>query len=219
MPIKENDFVEIEYTGRLKESNAIFDTTDEKLAKDSGVFDENTEYGPVIVCVGKGQVLKGIDAALVGKEAGSFKVELKPENAFGNKDGKMIQLLPANKFRKQGIQQMPGLQVNIDGILGTIKTVSGGRIMVDFNHPLAGRALNYEIKANRAVEDDAEKVKAMLKMQFGLKAESVNVEAGKASVEVKSEIRKEIQKSMIEKVKEAVKNVKEVEFSTVKVKK
>ena len=38
--IKEHDFVEIEYTGRIKEDNSIFDTTEEKIAKDEGLFEK-----------------------------------------------------------------------------------------------------------------------------------------------------------------------------------
>ena len=60
MAIKKNDFVEIEYTGRLKEENIIFDTTSEKTAKESNMLNENTDYGPVTVCIGHEQVLRGI---------------------------------------------------------------------------------------------------------------------------------------------------------------
>ena len=46
--VKKHDFVEIEYTGRVKEGNAIFDTTEEKVAKENGI-DKNADYSPVII--------------------------------------------------------------------------------------------------------------------------------------------------------------------------
>jgi len=214
MTIKENDFVELEYTGRLKEGNIIFDTTNGKIAKENNFFDKNTDYGTVIVCVGEEQVLKGIDDALIGKGPGQFKVELKPENAFGNKDAKLIQLIPTNKFRQQKIQPMPGLQVNIDGVFGIIKTVSGGRTLVDFNHPLAGKELVYDVKINRMVDDNGEKIKAFLKLAFGIKDCEVKIEEGDAKVTVKNELSQKMKNEISKKITELIKTVKKAEFMT-----
>ena len=59
--IQKNDFIEIEYTGKTKDEGIIFDTTDEKLAKEQGFLQENAAYGPVIICVGQNQVISGLD--------------------------------------------------------------------------------------------------------------------------------------------------------------
>ena len=156
--IKKYDFVEIEYTGKMKEDNIIFDTTDEKVAKENNLHTHN-DFGPVIICVGEEQVLKGIDKNIEGKEIGKeHDVEIKPEDAFGNKNAKLIQLIPTNKFKQQNLHPMPGLQVNINGMVGIIKTVSGGRTLVDFNHPLAGKNLQYKIKIHKKITDDKEKL-------------------------------------------------------------
>lgn len=214
MAIKRNDFVELEYTGRFKEDNSIFDTTDKKIAKENNLFNENASYGPIIVCVGQEQALKGIDDALIGRDSGEFKVGLKPENAFGNKDAKLIQLVPTSKFKQQKIQPMPGLQVNVDGIFGVIKTVSGGRTLVDFNHPLAGKELSYDIKVNRIVDDDGEKVKAFLKLAFGIKDCKVEIKEGNAEIAVKSELNEKTREEISKKITGLVKTVKKVEFMT-----
>lgn len=212
MTIKNNDFAEIEYTGRLKEDNTIFDTTDEKIAKEGNLFNENADYGPVVVCVGQQHVLKGIDNALVGKELGKFKIELKPEQAFGKKDAKLIQLIPTSKFKHQKIQPMPGLQVNIDGVFGIIKTVSGGRTLVDFNHPLAGRELSYDVKINKMVNDDKEKVKAYLKLTFGIKDCEVKIEEGNAKIEIKTELNEKVKEEINKKITELIQTIKKTEF-------
>ena len=158
--------------------------------------------------------MKGIDDALIGKGPGQFKVELKPENAFGNKDAKLIQLIPTNKFRQQKIQPMPGLQVNIDGVFGIIKTVSGGRTLVDFNHPLAGKELVYDVKINRMVDDNGEKIKAFLKLAFGIKDCEVKIEEGDAKVTVKNELSQKMKNEISKKITELIKTVKKAEFMT-----
>src|SRR3989338_8055971 len=156
--ISKKDFIEIEYTGRIKEDNSIFDTTDRKVAKENNMKSRE-EFGPVIVCVGENQVLKGLDISLEGKEAGAeYDVAINPKDAFGSKNPKLIQMIPTSKFIQQKIQPMPGLQLNIDGIVGTVKTVGGGRALIDFNHPLAGKELSYKVKINKKVTDPKEQL-------------------------------------------------------------
>ena len=52
MAFKEGDFIEIEYTGSIKESGIVFDTTSMDLAKKSNLYEINKTYGPIIVCLG-----------------------------------------------------------------------------------------------------------------------------------------------------------------------
>ena len=150
--IKKNDFVEVDFTGRIKETGEVFDTTVKKVAEDNDLTDK-AEYKPVIVCVNQGHIFKKIENSLIGKEAGrKYKVELKPEEAFGKKNAKMITLVPTSVFRKQKINPVPGLGVNINNQFGVIRTVTGGRCMVDFNHPLSGKELSYNIKARKIIK-------------------------------------------------------------------
>ncbi len=215
-PIKKKDFVEIEYTGKLKEENIVFDTTDEKVAKEHNLSD-NVDYGPVIICVGEEQVLKGLDKSLEGKEIGKeYDVDIKPEDAFGKKNAKLIQLIPTSKFKEQKVQPMPGMQVNIDGMLGIIKTVSGGRTLVDFNNPLAGKELLYKIKINKKITDDKEKLSGYLKLSLGTKDIEVKIENNNAKISLKKEIPKELQEKLSKKITEIISNIKKVEFTIAK---
>lgn len=200
MPIKANDFVEIEYTGRLKEDNLIFDTTDEKIAKEHELPRSN--YGPVVVIIGQGQLLKGLEEQIIGKEPGKYKIELPPEKAFGKKNAKLIQLVPTKKFTEQKIQPVPGLQLNIDGMICTVRQVTGGRVMVDFNHPLAGRDVIYEINVKAVVSDKKEQLKAVFAMLLNAHPEKLEVEGTKAKVELKMALPKEILPELQKKVKE-----------------
>ena len=211
--VKQKDFVELEYTGKIKNSGEIFDTTDKKIAEDNDVLQEEHEYKPIIVCVGENQIIKGLDNALAGKEKGkSYTIEVKAEDAYGKKDAKMIQLIPTNKFIKENIQPMPGLQVNIDGMLGFVKTVSGGRTMVDFNHPLSSKDLTYEIKISRIIEDDKEKISSYFDI-MNAKDIEVSIENSKAEVKIKQEMPKEIKEPIEKKLKELIPSLQSVTIS------
>lgn len=181
MPFKKGDFVELEYTGKVKETGQVFDTTDEKLAKEAGVFNERAEYKPIVICIGENHILKGIDEFLVGKDVGEHKVDLPAELAFGKKNPEFIRMIPVNKFTEHKINPVPGLNVNVDGAVGVVKTVSGGRCIVDFNHPLASQEVSYELKVNKVVTDKQVQLDALVKLILGVQAK-VEVKEKKGTI-------------------------------------
>ena len=212
--VEKHDFVEIEYTAKIKEDNTVFDTTEEKIAKENGLYDKNSDYSPVVICIGENNILKGLEEQIIGKETGKeYKFEIFSENAFGRRNAKLIQLIPASKFREQNIQPMPGLQLNIDGMFGVVKTVSGGRCMVDFNHPLAGKDLVYNVKINRVVEDNKEKIKSLLKMHFHIKDAVIEVQEGSADIKTKQSVPREAQEEFRKIVEHTIPNIKNVDFT------
>ena len=209
--IEKNDFVQIEYTGRLKETNQVFDTTSKEVAEKESIYNPNITYGSIIICVGQHQVLPGIDHALIGKkENDNFAVELIPEMAFGKKDSKLIRLVPAHIFRKPRIMPFVGLEVEIDRQRGIVRTVSGGRILVDFNHPLAGKELKYEVKVHKKIVDKEQKLKSLLSITFGIKEPKVTFTNDKAEVEMT--LPAEISKMLAEKIVQLIPELKTIEF-------
>ena len=157
MALKEGDFVEIEYIGKIQGSDVILDTT--SLEKD--------KKGTIIVCLGHKSILKSLEDKLVGKEVGKdYKIDLNYDEAFGKKDPSLIKIIPTKVFIEKKVNPMPGLQVNIDGTIATIRSVSGGRCVVDFNHPLAGRNLTYDVKIIKYINDLKEKVSGIIKLDF-----------------------------------------------------
>lgn len=210
--LKKGDFAEIVFTGRIKESGKAFDTNDKEAAKKEGLFSENSRYDPIAVCIGEGDVVAGLDEALEGKETGKeFKVEVPAEKAFGKKDGKMYKLVPASVFKGE-MQPVPGMPVQFqNGASGVVKTVSGGRILVDFNHPLAGKDLVYDCKIVKHITDDAEKLKGFLKYYLGTEP-AVEVHEGKAVIKAKPEVPEPIQKALIDKAKSRIPGLKEIVF-------
>jgi FKBP-type peptidyl-prolyl cis-trans isomerase SlyD len=149
-------------------------------------------------------VLKGLDEFIIGKEIGSYTVEVKPEDAFGKKDAKLVQLIPAKKFSEHDIKPVPGLTVNVDGMIGLIKTVSGGRILVDFNHPLSGKELVYDIKVERIVTDVKEQVQSLLDLILSVRKDDAKIEIkdSEFSIKVKKKFPDEVLKKMADKIKE-----------------
>jgi len=194
--LKENDFIEMDYVARIKD-NGIFDLTKEDVAKENKIHDPNTKYKPVIICIGKGDVIKGLDKFLIGKEVGkNYTVEISPEEGFGKKDQKLIKLVPTREFTKQNIKPMPGMHLNMGGVMGKIISVTGGRTLVDFNNPLSGRDLVYEIEIKRKVEDKKEQLQGFLDVvmkdcKCEVKDEEVIV-TGKIDGEIKDKLEKEI---------------------------
>ncbi|HLD87674.1 MAG TPA: FKBP-type peptidyl-prolyl cis-trans isomerase [Candidatus Nanoarchaeia archaeon] len=210
--IKKNDFIELEYTGSLKGENAIFDTTKEDVARAHNVLRQNQKYGPLVVCVGEHFLLKGLDEFLVGKEIGvEYSVDLAADEAFGKKNAKLIQMIPLSKFSQSQVRPSPGLSINVDGNIGSVKTVSGGRVMVDFNHPLAGRDLSYQFKALSIVTDEKRQVDAYLK-HLGLDELKSKTENGTITLSMHSKINEAIEKEFEKKIKAVIPSIKEVKF-------
>jgi FKBP-type peptidyl-prolyl cis-trans isomerase 2 len=110
--------------------------------------------------------LKGIDDFLIGKEVGNHIIELSPENAFGPRIPELIQMVPIKLFREQNLNPAVGAVFNFDGRVAKVLSNSSGRVMVDFNHPLAGKNVIYEVNVLRKVEDLNEKIKSFLNFLF-----------------------------------------------------
>lgn len=159
--IKKGEFIELDYTGKTKDEGVVFDTTIKAIADEADLGVQKA-FKPIIACAGEGHLLPGLDRQIVGKTIGKHTIEVSAEEGFGKKDGKLLQLIPRKIFKEQNIQPMPGLEINVDNQVGIIRTVSGGRIIVDFNHPLSSKELVYDVDVKRIITDQTEKIRAML---------------------------------------------------------
>jgi peptidylprolyl isomerase len=111
---------------------------------------------------------------------------------------------------------MPGMQINIDNTIGIVKTVSGGRTLVDFNHPLAGKDLFYKVKINKKITDDKEKLSSYIKLSLGIKDFNLEINENNAKIGLKIEIPKEAEEKLREKITGLIPSIKKVELSFVK---
>jgi len=213
MKTKEKDFIEMDYVGTIKETQEIFDLTLEKEAKNLNVYNPKGEYNPLIICLGKKDVVQGLDEQLIGKEINKeYTIEVPSEKAFGKKNPKLMKIVSTNLFRKQKINPVPGLQVNLGTMIGTIRTVTGGRTIIDLNHPLAGKTLIYKITINKIITDDKEKLEGFLKLYLSLKEVDISLNEGTAAIN--KEIPKEIVENLEKEIKERIPTIKHIKFKT-----
>jgi FKBP-type peptidyl-prolyl cis-trans isomerase 2 len=171
--VNNGDFILVEMTGKSVETGEVFDTTNEELAKEKGLYREDRVYGPRLVVVNDGWVLKGLDKKLRGiKPVELTNIEISPVDAFGERDVTNIQLIPFRILRSKGINPVIGTEVEVDGKTAVIRSIAAGRVQVDYNHPLAGRNIIYEVKVNKIIEDEREKLNALISRRFtGIEAD------------------------------------------------
>jgi FKBP-type peptidyl-prolyl cis-trans isomerase SlyD len=216
--MKEEDFVEIEYVGRIKESGEIFDLTDEKLAKEKKIFNPKTKYGPITIILGAGHVLKGLDKEIQKLRVGEKKkIALEAKDAFGERDAKLFRVFPVSFFKKQKVNPMPGQIVDMGRAKGRVLSVAGGRVRVDFNHPLAGKSLEYEVKINKINKETKERILSILKFYTAKDDYQIDVKKNKVRIVISEMINipLEIKKKMSDEVRKYISGIKEVEFSEV----
>jgi len=165
--VEKGDVIKINYIGRTKDDNKVFDTNIEEVAKAEGLFQENHVYSPLVVVVGNGWIIPGLDEALVGLEEGKpVTIEVPVDKAYGPWDPSKVKIIPKRELQKRNITPVKGQEIQIDGQRGKIIHVAAGRVRVDFNHPYAGKDLIYEITVVKKITDEKEKVLALLERRI-----------------------------------------------------
>lgn len=119
--------------------------------EDGTEVDSNFVKEPVSFVLGDGNMLPGFEKYLIGMEQGERRThQVPPEDAFGMPNPQNIQRFKRSEFGPDFVLE-PGLVVSFadaaNGELpGVIKTLDGDFVEVDFNHPLAGRTLEFEVE-------------------------------------------------------------------------
>jgi peptidylprolyl isomerase len=132
---KKGDTVRIHYTCKLE---------------DGTVADSSNDTGPIEFALGKGDVIKGLDEAVMGMKVGQSKtLNIPPDKAYGLRHEEWALDVPRNKM-PEGIKAEAGVCLEIPGEDGSsstamVKHVSESSVTLDFNHPLAGKELIFEV--------------------------------------------------------------------------
>ena len=156
---KENSVVGIEY--EVKESGT------------SEIVDSNKGSSPLEFITGKGQIIPGLENALVGmKEGESGDILVKAADAYGEINPEAVQTLPREQF--EGIDLKEGMVLYGQGEQGetvqvVVKSFDDNEVTIDFNHPLAGKDLMFSVSVVSAREATADEA---LSGQVGGAAES-----------------------------------------------
>lgn len=151
MSIESGDSVEIEYVGRL-DDGTVFDTSRREIAEEEGLAAEQAgrEYTPLEVEVGAGQVIEGLDEGLVGMSVGDTEVvSIPPEKGYGEYEEERVVEYEREQLEEmlQGAELAEGLELQTEeGLPGEVVDVGESAVQVDFNHELAGEALDFEVE-------------------------------------------------------------------------
>ncbi len=156
MKIENNDFVNVDFD--IYANDKLVQTTNEKLGKEANF--ENAKYGPQTLIVGKGFILKAMDEDM--KKNSENTLELKPEEAYGKRQKELIKTFPKSAFDEQKMRVVVGMTYDFNGMYGTVKSLVGGRVMVDFNNPLSGKEIKLTYKIVKKVDVITEKIKVVL---------------------------------------------------------
>lgn len=164
-PMQRGDFVTINYTAQIKDTQKIFDTTYEGIARNEGIHTENATYGPVTIILGAGHVIPGLEKILLTMEVEEKKeVDIESKDAFGNRDRSLLVKVPLKEFRQHGLFPRPGMRIEINNKWATVRSVSSGRVTLDFNHPLSGKTLHYNVEVVDRIEDTQKQIDALLRL-------------------------------------------------------
>ncbi|MFX1435721.1 MAG: helix-hairpin-helix domain-containing protein [Promethearchaeota archaeon] len=181
--VEEGDFVIVKITARTQKGT-IFRVSSEEDAKKAGIFDENKAkqgfYTPEFLIVGKpGFVNEGLTEFI--KEMNYFEkksVRIPPTKAFGKRDPQKIERIGIAKFRRLNEGKNPEIGKEFvkksQGQVqrGTVTNIMQGRVIIDYNHPLAGQSIDYNLEIIDKVEDFNEKVEYFM-INKGIPQESI----------------------------------------------
>ena len=118
---------------------------------DGKIIDESEPGDPLVYLHGYEEIVPGLEKALEGKKAGeSLKVEVAPQDGYGEYDPDQVEEVPREDFP-------PDMELEAGGIVSAtdeegdevdflVKEVRPKTVVVDFNHPLAGKTLHFEVK-------------------------------------------------------------------------
>lgn len=147
MKVADNTVVVIDYT----------------LTNNEGqVIDSSEGAGPLAYLHGAGNIIPGLEDALLGKEAGDeVKASIEPANAYGERHDALKQEVPAELF--SGVEKVEvGMQFQSETdqgpVLVTVTEIGDETITVDGNHPLAGVHLNFDVNVREVREATEEEL-------------------------------------------------------------
>jgi peptidylprolyl isomerase len=164
MPLQKRDFILINYTAKVKETKEVFDTTLEDIAKKEHVYKEGEIYEPKLVVVGEGWMLKAVDESLETMKLNKMQtVEVPPDKAFGPRDPEKIKRVSLKQLLAKDVHNPTiGMRIDYNGKMATIRSIGAGRVLLDFNPPLAGRTLVYDVTVNKKLSASEEKIVALI---------------------------------------------------------
>jgi peptidylprolyl isomerase len=173
MTLQKGDFILIDYTAKVKETNEVFDTTLEEISKKEHLHKEGELYEPKLVVLGEGWMLKALEENLTTMEPGKAQtVEIGSKDAFGQRDPEKVKRVPLKQLTAKGTNPGIGMRIDYNGKMAIVRSIGAGRVLLDFNPPLAGKTLVYDVTVNKKLETNEEKIAALIHRRIPLAEES-----------------------------------------------
>lgn len=122
-----------------------------KLADTGELVDSTFEKKPAELVIGDGNLPAAFEAVIHGMRAGERKIErIEPKDGFGQHNPSNVQRIPKDQF-DPSVELSEGLVVSFQDkakseLPGVVSTIDDTMVTVDFNHPLAGRDLEFEVE-------------------------------------------------------------------------
>jgi FKBP-type peptidyl-prolyl cis-trans isomerase SlpA len=117
--------------------------------EDGSLIDSNFDKQPASFIIGDGNLLPGFESAILGLESGQKgEFTIPPENAFGQHNPQNVQDVDRTNFAEDKLEIGAVFSFqNGDGELpGVIIGIEGEKVMIDFNHPLAGQSILFKVE-------------------------------------------------------------------------
>jgi peptidylprolyl isomerase len=163
MVLQKGDFILIDYTAKVKETNEVFDTTNEETSKKEHLHKEGEIYEPELIVIGEGWMLKTLDEGFTTMEPSkAATVEISPDKAFGPRDPEKVKRVPLKQLIAKGINPAIGMRIEYGGKNASIRSIGAGRVLLDFNLPLAGKTLVYDVTVQKKLGTNEEKMAALI---------------------------------------------------------
>lgn len=118
--------------------------------EDGGVVDSTFDKQPATFAVGDGSLLPGFEQALYGLKAGDQRsLPISPEQGFGQPNPQNLQVMPRSQFADMELSE--GLLIIFNDaanaeLPGVVKAFDERQVTIDFNHPLAGKQLTFDVE-------------------------------------------------------------------------
>ena len=138
MIVKEGDVVKVHYTGKTE----------------GEIFDSSEGKEPLIFKVGDHKVIKGFEDGFLGMEKGGKKtITIPAAEAYGVRDEKLVSEIPKEQLGKlpENVKLEKGMSFQLkdqtgNGCIATVSEVKENSVMLDLNHPLAGKDLEFDVE-------------------------------------------------------------------------
>jgi FKBP-type peptidyl-prolyl cis-trans isomerase 2 len=134
--VENGKFVQIQYTGTFSNGE---------------IFDSNVGLDPLEFQVGSGSIISGLDKGVIGMKIDDEKeITVDPEEGYGDYNDSFVLTVPLNEM-KSNFDPEPGMIISIQMENGNliparITSVNGDDVILDLNHPLAGKTLHFKVK-------------------------------------------------------------------------